>query len=414
VNQANKKITGWLTPLNSAKTTLDFEIEKSNDRFLLLDYTIDITAPAFGSAWGLAINGKFVDAIELPNGGVTLQTGSGFEKLYKSSTSINLNFFGKFTAAWTDSVIGNSSLIYAGNNIFHLISNEGRQSLSSINKSKREVDMYFAAEADLSQTAPALATVNLHVILQATNNPSFGNFLATFVSLMTSGPDGALLAKQFQTMASQSNTTEVLHIILPKSAYQKLSSSELSAQGKPKDEAQDQKNYSAFSTACGDLIEDSSPASFSFQNQALSYTIWRNWNIASNDQWPAPASALPQRTNPGNRTTGMNFLNQQFPQSGSFAQGISYTLQAASDLMNFCADLQSLATLAAAETSLATWDSFVSRLKSIITNDVQQDFMVPAALALTRLCGGAAPNEVTGPAPSLTSKNSIALTLNYS
>jgi hypothetical protein len=146
----------------------------------------------------------------------------------------------------------------------------------------------------------------------------------------------------------------------------------------------------------------------------MTYAMWRSWNIASYDQWPASDTALPERTNPGSRSAGIAYLNHQFPQAGSNAQLISYALQAASDFMNFCAELKTLTTLAAAESNLDTWNSLVARLKSIITNDVSQDFMAPTALALARLCGGGPPTSVTAPAPGLTSKTSIGITMNYS
>ena len=413
VNEASSALSAWLTS-DSSKTQLELEIEKTRNKFLLLDYKLDLTAPAYAAAWGLVVGGRFLDAIEAPGSGVSIAVGSGLENLYRSATSINLNLFGRFTAAWSASVISNSSLVYAGNNIFHLISNEGRQQLSSINNRKREIDMYFAAEVDLSQANSSLATINLHSILQATNNRNFGAYISSIVSLLTSGSDAALLTREVAAMAAQSNTTEILHLIFPPSAYSRLRSSTLSKAGKPDDESKDQTNYAAFATACGDLITNSSPATFSFQGQPITYAIWRNWNIASNDQWPAPDAALPERTKPGSRSAGIAYLNHQFPQAGSSAQLISYALQAASDFMNLCADLKNLTALAAAESNLDTWNSLVARLKSIITNDVSQDFMAPAALALAHLCGGGPPKSVTGPAPGLTSKTSIGITMNYS
>jgi hypothetical protein len=109
------------------------------------------------------------------------------------------------------------------------------------------------------------------------------------------------------------------------------------------------------------------------------------------------------------------YLNTEFPQASNNAALIGYALQAASDFMNFCADLKSLATLTTAPPQLDAWDNLLARLQSMMKNDVSPDFVASVALALTRLCaGGSPPAELTAPAPDLTDKNSIAVTVTYS
>jgi hypothetical protein len=50
----------------------------------------------------------------------------------------------------------------------------------------------------------------------------------------------------------------------------------------------------------------------------------------------------------------------------------------------------------------------------MMKNDVSPDFVASVALALTQLCaGGSPPAELTAPAPDLTDKNSIAITVTY-
>lgn len=68
--------------------------------------------------------------------------------------------------------------------------------------------------------------------------------------------------------------------------------------------------------------------------------------------------------------------------------------------MNFCADLKNVAASAVVQAQLNSWDGVLSHLRSIITNDVSQDFMAPTALALTRL--------------QLAKNTSIGITLTYS
>lgn len=414
VGEANSKVAGWLKPFSQAKATLDFAVDKTNQTFLLMDYTFNLNAPAFQTAWDAAYQGKFLDALRDPNGGVSLAVGSGLEKFYDDKTSITLNLFGQLTAAWTDAVISNSSLFYAGNNIFHLVSNVGRQLMSLINQSKREIDIYFAAQADLSATGLALGPIDLHCILQATNNQKYGGYIATVFGLLTTGTDNTILTKSIAALASQKNTTQVLHIIFTPRAYGQLEFSVVT--NTPYNETADMSNYASFENACATRdLEITSPANFNYGNQNLDYSVWRNWNIACTDQWPAPPSALPNRTQTGNPSAGIStYLNQTFPDAGEVAQLIGYVLQARSDFMNLCQDLKTLATLAVADPNLETWDNLVAHLKSIIQNDVPQDFVAPSALALCRLCAGGPPVPVVGPAPGLTDQNSIAITITYS
>ncbi len=409
VSEANSKIAGWLKPVQQAQATLDFAIEKTNQTFLLMDYSFDLTASAYATAWGAAIAGKYIDALQTPNGGVGIAVGSGLEKFYEKKTSVTLNLFGKLSAAWTDAIISNSSLVYAGNNVFHLMADVGRSSLYQLNKSKREIDIYFAAQADLESGTTKLGTIDLHVMLSATDNGAFGKYIAGFLQLLTSGPDAAAMVKAIDALAAQAKTTQVLQIILPPATYARLQSSTI-AKGRPDDQTKDQFNYAAFASACSDL-NFSQPSNFA----SLTYGVWSNWNIACNDQWPAPAGSVPNRRELGDIPNGVAQLQLQSPEPGVSPDSIGYALHAGSDFMNFCEDLKNLAQAKAVEGDLDSWNQLVDELKSIIENDVSPYFIAPTSLALARLCAaGAPPSEVKGPAPGCADKNSIAVTLTYS
>jgi len=412
-NESVGRLGGWFQTATNGQASLEIAIGKTNQTYLLLDYTFDLNASAFSAAWKTAVAGDFVKALSTPNGGVSIGVGGGLEKFHRSQTSITLNLFGHLQAGWSDAIVSNSSMIYAGNNTFHLMAVEGRQLLANVNSSAREIDIYFAAEADFSGSAVKLGTVELHCILKATNNPKYGGYIANFLTLMTTGQDPAMLAKSVAANASQSGTTQLLHLTFGSTAYGRLQASNI-VNGKPDNQSSDQSNYSAFARACADLIT-SPPANFSYNGQSLGYTMWSNWNIASNDKWPPSQGAVPNRTQSGNPAAGLVFLNTEFPQAGLNADLIGYALHAAGDFMNFCADLKSLITFTAAGPQLAPWDDLVAKLKSIIHNDVSQDFVAPATLALTRLCAsGNPPTEIGGPVPGLTNQNSIAVTVTYS
>jgi hypothetical protein len=408
---AGEKVAGWLKPINDAQATLDVAIKATNQTFLLLDYTFDLTASASATAWKTAVAGDFVAALETPNGGVSIATGGGMEKFYQKKTSIKLNLFGQLKAKWSDAIISNSSLIYAGNNTFHLTADVGRQLLFQVNKANRQIDLYFAAEANLSSGSVQLGSINLHCVLQAKHDPKFGQYIASFLGLMNAGPDADPLVQSIKALAAQPKTTELLHLTFSSTAYGKLRASTIT-NGKPSDQTPDEQNYAQFAGACSDLAFDG-PASFTFNGQSLGYGVWSNWNIAATGN--TSPGALPNRTSTGNPAAAVPYLDSQFGQQGGIVTLIAYALQAASDFMNFSADLESLAMISVAGPQLDPWNQLLARLQSIMKNDVSPDFVVPVALALTRLCAGVnPPGEVKGPAPGKTDKNSIAVTVTYS
>jgi hypothetical protein len=414
-NEINAKIGALLKPLNGLQASLDVKIASTNQSFLLLDYIIDMTQPGYGIAWNAMVNGRFVDALEQADGGVSLAIGSGLESLYSKTASISLNFFGHWTANWSTSAIANSSLVYAGNNIFHLITAEGMQRIAKVNKSRTEIDFYFAADLDLSDagTLTLSPNVNLHVMLQAANNGGFGAYIASIVDLLTAGQDGGILAGQVVTLAKQANTTELLHLIFEPTAYEKLNASALPLASAAA-EAPDQANYGAFYYACGQIMPKGSPSSFTFHNQQLGYALWRMWNLVSiNNLNPPPDGALPERTGGGSGSgVTLAYLNQQYQEvdEASAAQ-LNTTFQAASGFMNLCADLKALATEAV---SIKTWNDFAANLQSIVNKDVNLDFAAPSGLALAKLCGNGTPQQTVGPVQGLTGSNSIGVTMTFS
>jgi hypothetical protein len=412
-DDGNKKVAAWLKKEEGAhdQASLDFAIGSTKSTFLLMDYTFDLTAAAFTTAWKLALGGKFVDALGTSGGGVSIAIGSGLENFYSQQTSVTLNLFGKLKESWTESVIDNCSMVYAGDNTFHLMADVGRESLNTIGKSKGEVDFYFAAEAALNNGSVSLQPVNLHLRLQATDDSKFGMYIAQLLGSIPGFPGLGDMAQAVAAMATKPGSTELLHVVIAPGTYGTLKSSRI-LNHKPDNEAPDRANYMAFAAACSDLIGDG-PTAFNYQNQRMDYGIWRNWNIASNDAWPAPDGSSPNRTQAGNGENGEAQLHGQFKPAGPAVRVIAGCLQAGSNFMNFCEALESLALLPAAEPNLDSWQSFVAQLKSIIVNDTNQDFAVPATLALLRLCRSGPPDEVKGPAPGMAVGNSIAVTLTY-
>jgi hypothetical protein len=415
-NEIDAKICGLLKPLNGLQASLDVKISSANQSFLLLDYIIDMTQPGYGVAWKAMVNGRFVDALEQAIGGVSLAIGSGLESLYSKTTAISLNFFGHWSANWSTSAIANSSLVYAGNNIFHLITVEGMQRIAKVNKSRTEIDFYFAADLDLSEagTSTLSPNINLHVMLRAANNGGFGAYIAGIVDLLTAGQDGGILAGQVANLAKQPNATELLHLIFEPTAYENHLNASTLPLASAADEPPDQANYGAFYYACGQIMPKGSPSSFTFHNQQLGYALWRMWNLVSiNNLNPPPDGALPDRISSGSGSgVTLAYLNQQYQEvdEASAAQ-LNTTFQAASGFMNLCADLKALASEAV---SIETWNNFAANLQSIVNKDVNLDFAAPTGLALAKLCGNGMPQQTVGPVQGLTGSNSIGVTMTFS
>jgi hypothetical protein len=409
VTEMNTDMGKWLIRLNNAKATLDVAIEATRDRFLLTNYAIDLTQP-YQPAWKLMLDGRFLQAFNLPNTGVTLDIGSGLENVFTTATSLKINLFGKFSAAWTDSVINNCSLLYAGNNTFHLIANEGRSQIALINGSKKEIDIYFAAEADLSTTNAPIQNldIKLHVTLQATSNQNFGAYIAHIVGLLSQGQDGRLLTSAVAQLAAQPNTTQLLHLIFSQATYTNKLQASTITHGKPDNEFPDQQNFAAFASACAQLFGTSQPQNFSYNTRHLDYKLWRQANILSNDSAP-PANALPDRTHAGDPTNAKVYLDTLG--LDAMSQMIWNTLSVGANFMNFCADLKSLIANSSS-TDLSSWQQLIAHLQTIIKNDVDVDFIPPTAYALANLCGGA-PASISGPVPNLPKTTSIGVTMTY-
>jgi hypothetical protein len=408
VNDVQTKITGWLSPFQQGATALQLAIDSTTSKFLLLDFTFELGAAGFATAWSQAVAGNYCAALAVPNGGVSLDTGSGLENFHTVKTSVTFNLFGAFTAEWDAAKINNYSVQYAGNNTFHLVEDIGRAQISTVGKSGTEVELYFAATATSGPAGTTVGEVDLHVLLTATRNAGFGAEIAGVLSNATTGMVASTLNKQMLALAQQGNATETLEMIFKPSAYGRLSSSTLGG-GKILNEGVDQGNFNAFAEACSH-VEGSEPANFTMSPE-MDYATWRVWNIAANDQFPPPAGSSPNRRNAGNIAAGVSYLGQQFGASAP-AQLVGFAFQAASDFMNFCEDLKGLAALVAANTA---WNTLIADLQSIVKNDVAGDFIPATALALASCLGQAGMQpQMSGPAPNGGREPSITVTLVYS
>jgi len=411
VSEAQAKINSWLQPFQQGQTQLQVAIDNTQSSFLLVAASFDLTALGFTTAWSTVIAGDFNGALALPTGGVSLDAGSGLENFHTKTTSVTFNLFGLFRAEWDTSTIDNYSILYAGNNTFHLIERIGDRQTSVLNGRGREIDLYFAAEATSTPAGLTLGEIDLYVQLKATANGGFGKLIAGFFSKATTGEAATQITKQLLATAQQSNATEILELLFKPSAYGRLTSSTLNGNRPIINEPADEANYGSFAAACSQF-ESSPPANFSISNPMdLDYPTWRTCNIIANNGSVSPNS-VPSRINIGNPTAAAPFLNQRFNSSIPAAL-ISFTLDAAGSFMNLCEALKNLAALI--ESSNASWNELRSNLQNIIQNDVPSDFLIPTAYALSTSLGqvGVQP-LMSGPAPVAPEEPTITVTLVYS
>jgi hypothetical protein len=402
----NGRITKLLKPVNQDLSVyLDASITDTKQTFLLTDYTIDVSKD-YAAAWNDMMNGRFLDALADGRGSVQLGVGSGLEKLYNRTASIGLNFFGQWAAQWSESSIANSKLIYAGNNMFHLVTAEGMQQQSQLEQSANELDFYFSMEMDMAGSGTAAqARPDLNAILKASNNPEFGSRIATVVGWLTRVPASQGLLNQIRQSLQSPNSSQVLHVIIPYEAYKDLNFSKAESS----DDAADRRNYAAFEAASKTTMPEGTVAQFSRNNQEFSYDFWKIWNIAVTDAFPPPDGSHPNRKGTGPADAAQRFLDPKFGPDPALRHSIQVTLQAASEFMNLCEDLKGLS--GNNQVGMSTWNDFAGRLGTIANKDANFDFIVPAVLALTQLCGSGIPKLTVGPAPGLSGEGSIGVTM---
>jgi hypothetical protein len=417
VTELNNKVGAWLKPINNLSaldSSIEATIQSTKTSYILTDYTIDLTAN-YAPAWEAMIEGRFYDALALTGGGVSLGVGSGLEAFYNRTASLKVNLFGNLNLAWSSGLIANAQLVYAGDGVFHLSTAVGRTLLTSVNKSNKEIDIYFAADVDLTvATAPINpANIQLHVVLQAANNKSFGGFLAAVASRLAVDSTSTALASAIAVSASQGNATQIVHLILGANAFGNLEASV--AGSLPPADAEDRASYLQFQTVCGSLYGSQPIENFTYNGVALDYDIWGDNNIAATNAWPKPPGARPNRRAFGITTAGNVWQQLQdevyadIPQSD--AEMVSFTLVQAQLFMNLCEDLEQLVKQPM-NIAAANWQNIVNAQEMIIKNDVPADYLAATGLALAHI-SGIAPTAISGPASNAPSGPSVALTFTY-
>jgi hypothetical protein len=297
------------------------------------------------------------------------------------------------------------TLVYAGNNVFHLVANVGRTTQTNAMGAMRSLNFYFAANANVSAAGQASnAEVVLHVDLTAQNDPKAASTIATMLSAIAAGPTSDALARAMHAFANSSpQGTVQLQVTIPPSAYANINCDDYS-NGKPLTTStyNDAQNWAAFAQAADDLQAWPLPSIFSSANLSYmqSFQAWTALNLTMNDAINRLNTFYPIGTWPSS-----------FPELDSGTQGlVIYSLTAGQTFMNFCADLRSLVTATDVTSAGSNWNNLINLITSTIKNDVNVDFARPTALAVIRLCESPA-MTVTGPMTAAVPQSHFAVTL---
>ena len=297
--EVNDKLTSWLNRANGVQANLQAAIESSGTRTVLAGYAFDLASPAFDQAWELAAKGDFVEA--LATGSVTLDVGSGLEKAYQRNTSFACHFFNLWSlSTWSD-FQSKTSLVYAGNNVFHLRANVGRTVETQSMGAMRSLNVYFAASADAgSSGALSSANVDLHLDLTAQAEPKAAMAIAMLLLALGDGPRCDALGHGMRVFAANAaGGTAQLQVTVPASAYSRLRCDPyIGSKPQTTDNTADAANWDAFAKAAEDLnawvLAQLSVLSESQLARLRGFAAWAELNQAAN------GATRPNRVQVGN------------------------------------------------------------------------------------------------------------------
>lgn len=407
VAEVNDKLTSWLNKGNGLKSNLQAAIETSASRTVLVGYTFDLSSTALDAAWKAAIGGDFIAAFA--TGAVTLDIGSGLEQEYRRKTSFSASFFNLWHwSSWSD-FSANTTLIYAGNNVFHLVSKIGRNTQTDTMGALRGMDLYFSADADVAASGIASSVaIDLHIDLTAQGDKKAMQRMATLLGASGIGQNTQALARDLSAFANNAAKDAVaqLQITIPATAYGRIHFDPVSsASGTTAGSMNDAANWKAFADAADDLsawpLRQMSTVSTSDLLSIKSYGGWEEFNDTTN------GGTTPDRHHTGNTS----IWPPQFPSyvdNGS-RNLIAYSLVAGQNFMNFCEALNQLCAESSSDVD-TPWDKLVKDMTSAVKLDTSIDFLRPTALALVRLCTTGS-TVVTGPASPAIPVDHFAVTI---
>jgi len=204
---------------------------------------------------------------------------------------------------------------------------------------------------------------------------------------------------------SKSGTVQ-LQVTIPSSAYARVNCDPYNGDKPLTDSTyNDSVNWAAFAQAADDLnawpLRQMSTISSQNLSFLKSFNAWEDLNEAAN------GSATPNRINIGN---AYNNWPQDFPQADGSRNLVVYSMLAGQSFMNFCAALHDLINAGDVNSAGTTWNALLQLITNAIKNDLNIDFLRPAALTIIRLCESQA-TTVVGPVGGVVPTNHFAVSL---
>jgi hypothetical protein len=325
VAEVNDKLTSWLNRANGIQANLQVAIETCRSRTILAAYAFDLSSPRYPSAWKSAIDGDFVRAFQ--TGAVTLDSGSGLELFYQQKTTFSCHVFNLWSlTSWND-FSSKASLVYAGNNVFHLVAKVGRTTETDSMGTMHSMNIYFSASADVAVAGQISNTdIDLHIDLTAQNDPKAANTIAAMLSAIEGGPVCGALARGMHAFATNSKKgTALLQVTVPASAYAHINCDPYIGD-KPQTHSNynDAQNWAAFAQAAEDLNAWPLRSMPRVSDQNLAYlktfVAWEKLNMT------ATGAKTPNRVNLGEPFTSSGWP-EDFPEvDDSSRQFIVYSM----------------------------------------------------------------------------------------
>ncbi len=379
--EVTDKLQSWLNKGNGIDCNLQVAIEQARQKLLLASYTFDLTDASFATGWDYAIKGDLYGALN--TSAVILEPGSGLEREYKLKTSFQCNFFNLWHMKSWEEFTSNASMVYAGNNVFHMLAEVGRTTSTQHVGASRGMDIYFSADAD-ARAGQALSNldISLNIALNASGDKKVIATIARLLSVFDSTPAMATLARDLSAFNGTADKRIVqLLVKIPSASFGRI-------QADSKSGPDDQRNWNAFATAADVLhawaldgtVGGLDAATVSFLKQ---YGSWEVMNMADT------GDSFADRNGFGALNTFPAEWATIAPGDSSLRARIKYSMWAAQSYLNFCAALRDLAILESPEAVTPTWEHLLPLITRAVQEDLSADFLRPAALATMQLCKGA-------------------------
>jgi hypothetical protein len=416
VADVNEKLSHWTSKANGVQVNLQTEIEETKTTTLLGVYEFDLSAPGPGldRAWKLAMDGDLAAALNYKDAAgksyVTLDAGSGLEAEYQRKSTFCANFFNlwKFSSwsEWTQNV----TMVYAGNNVFHLIANVGRQTESQYIGAVKSINFYFTLAADSLAGAVKNPTATLHIDLCVNADAKAARAIGTLLNAVADSSCTSV-AQQLMTFV-QANPKGTVNVSFAVGS-QSFGAIRADAYGKgmpssgTNSNPNDERNWQTFVRAADTVGEwwlAQAGGAGQWKPTFESYSGWVTYNVACNG-FSSGVASREQYGDWGSGTWPQSWIGFD---SNRPAAGVCLRMGQA--YLQLCAYLQQLYSATSSDACGTTWAQMLQLAQHAALTDQFSEFPRAATLALLQTCGAVQLENSTvtqGKSPSFQAKLTI-------